>query len=649
MNVRLTELAGIAELPSSRRALKEWCSRSGIDVVTSPTATGPALHVRFADLPSAVGRAWLERQIAEAGLEPGEHDDAAHDAFRALPAWKRAAAATRAAILRFWTIRQRHGVRWADIAREGCETFGDDFPSRSVLYQWRDKVDGVDPINWVTALAPGDRGRPAVAPMDETAWRFFMTRIRDANHPWPLKSAWCETRDFAAARGLAWPSEPTVRRRWDALPEPQRLEAIYDKETAAEMLAIPHLREKPAEALTWVSLDGRMLDAWVDWGDGKARRPIMLILVDVSSGKTLDFELCKTENAAATLRLIRRTCRTYGIFDRLYTDNGSAFASHIVAGGEAKKWRRRSADGVQPPGICHHLGIELKFALPKNAQAKLAERKFADFSRSIDDRPEFRGAHAGHAPGAAPNRAVTPVPVARLEAVLRREIERNNRERGRRGQGMNGRSYDEVFEATVAGRIKRTMTERQHYLAGLVYEPRSIDRHGRIAFAEGAVYGTPATQMALRPWHGRGPVLVGRDPDDYGLPVVVYDPDGNLIADDVQRVVPGAYDSREGAAEAARNRKAARRAIAQAAAANNYFSDTEMDAALSDLEAECAKEAAASATPERTTAPTVVKPRFNGRGVPKATTPDRTTALTDEMRRNFDRAVGFAPRRERGA
>ena len=53
------------------------------------------------------------------------------------------------------------------------------------------------------------------------------------------------------------------------------------------------------------------------------------------------------------------------------------------------------------------MDIALTFALPKNAQAKLAERTFATLSRVIDDRPELKGAHAGQDPPATPRLAAS--------------------------------------------------------------------------------------------------------------------------------------------------------------------------------------------------------------------------------------------------
>lgn len=196
---------------------------------------------------------------------------------------------------------------------------------------------------------------------------------------------------------------------------------------------------------------------------GRAVRPVMLALVDVASNKVLDFTLVKSENATDTVKLIRRVCKTYGIFDRLYTDNGSAFAGHRVAGGNVHKFRNSGSKvaGVKPLGICYHLGIDLHFALPGNGQAKIAEPAFATLSRVIDDRPAFKGAHAGHAPGAAPDARVVPAPMQRVEAVLRRDVDRHNGEAGRRSHGARGRSYDAVCEAGLATRTKRVMTRWQ--------------------------------------------------------------------------------------------------------------------------------------------------------------------------------------------
>lgn len=212
-------------------------------------------------------------------------------------------------------------------------------------------------------------------------------------------------RDLAPVQGWDVPSFPTVHRWWTAQAATNRDMLRHGREAMLKARTLPALRDETTiAALDYVSLDGWTLDLWADFGDGRAARPVMIALVDVASNVVLDFGLAPSENAAATVRLITRVCETYGTFDRLHTDNGSAFAGHLVAGGVGRAFRTggRAADAPTPPGICQHLGIETIHALPGNAQAEIAERVFATVSRSVDDRPELAGAHAGHAPGAAP-------------------------------------------------------------------------------------------------------------------------------------------------------------------------------------------------------------------------------------------------------
>lgn len=127
---------------------------------------------------------------------------------------------------------------------------------------------------------------------------------------------------------------------------------------------MPIQRDKTTlESLQIVSLDGRTLDFWTDFGDGKPVRPVMLALVDTASNFVLGYEIAQSENAVATARLIRKVCQEHGIFDRLYTDNGSAFAGHLVAGGAKFKWRGkgRGQPGVKPLGSKpnHHIDVVL--------------------------------------------------------------------------------------------------------------------------------------------------------------------------------------------------------------------------------------------------------------------------------------------------
>ena len=109
-----------------------------------------------------------------------------------------------------------------------------------------------------------------------------------------------------------------------------------------------------------------------------------------------------------------------------------------------------------------------------------------------------------------------------------------------------------------------------------------MDRHGRVQVA-GWTYGGPETYQTLRKWHKRGQVLIGRDPDDRSAPALAYAPNGDLICEGIEPVRAGAYDSADGAREAARYRKAARKAVAAAEEANAYLEDAAFRRLLAEI------------------------------------------------------------------
>ncbi len=642
--VRVTSLLGVGGIPNNRTAATKWLERSGIRLHIIENDGRRPVVVSLSHLPEAERLAYLQRESESLHLDPGVFDDVAHEVFMQAPPSRRERADRKAEIARFLVLLGE-SVVWREREQLVHERFGKKGNSAQRLKAILKRVQGVDPINFALALLDnytcGAKGRAYISPK---AWSHFMTAIKDSEKEFPLKAAWCDTRNVGKESGWAVPSYLTFYRRWKALSFAQRYTAKHGHEATVKRITIPAVRDKTSiNPLEWVSLDGRTQDFWVDFGDGRAVRPVMIALIDVTSNMVLGWELAETENAAATVRVIKRVCETYGIFDRLYTDNGSAFAGHLVAGGNVHRFRNggKKPEGAQPPGICRIMGIDLTFALPKNAKAKIAERTFASLSRVVDDRPEFKGCHAGHAPGANPSAKVVPIPVENARKVIEREIARYNCEPGRRGQGANGRSYECVFQDGLNARIKRKPTARQLYLAGLIYNPVAVDRHGQVR-KKGWIYGDPASQEALLPYHkSGGKILLGRDPDDFSAPAIAFDEDGNMIREGIAAVQPGAYDSVDGIRTAKRNAREARKTAKAAKKANDYMSDQEFAAALAKLGDPSDKPVPVQ--PEQ-----VVAGRFGGplKASPRPQGDAEMTTVPEEFFKNMDTAL--AAKRLRG-
>lgn len=137
----------------------------------------------------------------------------------------RAEADAKAAIARdFLAIGLRMG--WGRKLAFVRERHGDAGTSEASLARILRAVKGVDPINFAPALLADytRQGRPATE-TSEAALSFFLTSIRDGGAQFPLLQAWRDVRDVAPQFGWQWPAYRTILRRWNALPEAQRLHA----------------------------------------------------------------------------------------------------------------------------------------------------------------------------------------------------------------------------------------------------------------------------------------------------------------------------------------------------------------------------------------------------------------------------------------
>jgi len=625
--IAVTQLLGMGNIPSDRKSASRWLNRIGVPIHVTEADKRRTELVELSDLPERERIAYLQRELKAFDLQPGEYEADVHRVYMSAPPKARSEAERRAASVRIFK-RLGSDVNWADKIAIIAAEAGGKAPSKATINRYLKAVEGIAPINFAPALLPSHGGGKQRSEASESAWSAFMTIIRDAGPEFPLKQAWRDVRDIATQSGWDWPSYPTVYRRWTELPELQRHTARFGTKSAQKRFTQPVHRDKTSLLpMQEVSMDGRTQDFFVDMGDGRPVRPTMLILTDIATNKILGWRLTINENAVDTVQMIRDTCARFGIFDRLNTDNGSAFAGHLVAGGVQHKFRKKAV-GIQSLGVCFHLGIDLKFHKPGNPQAKLAERTFAALSRVIDDRPEMKGTHAGHT--VAGKLVASGPPLSRDSAIdlIEREIGRHNAETGRRSQGAKMRSYDRHFADGLKDRIPRVLTPRQHYLAGLIYTAVAVDRVGQVR-VDNAIYGGPDTQSALLEHHGNGlRVLLGRNPCDLNAPALAFDQHGTLICEDIACIRRSEYNSKEGIRAAERHRKHAAKAARQAEESNSYLSDKEFENALGKL-AKIENEKAVSASSSK-----VVKPHFSS-PVQTGLRSQKPTP-TEEMLKNFD-------------
>lgn len=93
--------------------------------------------------------------------------------------------------------------------------------------------------------------------------------------------------DIAAKRGWDWPSYSTVQRRWNALPDIERVTLRHGGKHAVRTMYQPKRRDASSVgAMQVVEMDGRTLDLWARFEDGTIARPVMLALVDDHHSRT---------------------------------------------------------------------------------------------------------------------------------------------------------------------------------------------------------------------------------------------------------------------------------------------------------------------------------------------------------------------------
>lgn len=106
----------------------------------------------------------------------------------------------------------------------------------------------------------------------------------------------------------------------------------------------------------------------------KTKRLYITTVLDVKSNVLVGWNITESPDSNSTLDAMRFAMLRFGIPKILYFDNGREFTTLDIAGEQRRRKVAKDKKGDIPLTIVEKLGVELIFAEPTNAQAKVVER-----------------------------------------------------------------------------------------------------------------------------------------------------------------------------------------------------------------------------------------------------------------------------------
>lgn len=536
--------AGLPGLPGDKGALSRHIQRHCWR--TSPLAREGerGWEYQVALLPAEAQRALAVRAAhAEASVQASE----TWANYEALPDKTKAEAQRRLGVMDQISLLKAGGMTASTAVALVSRRAG---VSASTLWGWCRLVDGIKRQDWLPALAPKHRGRTSKVDCDPRAWDFLVSLYLRPERP---LFASVHRRLVEAASKHGWgpiPSAKTLHRRLDALPKTVMVLA-RDGRDALERMYPHQTRDTSTFAvMAAVNADGHTFDVFCRFEDGTISRPVMVGVQDLASGMVLGWRIGQSENWTLVRHAFADAIGRFGIPQDVWLDNGRAFASKWLTGGQKTRFRFTIRDD-EPSGILTQLGITVHWTTPYHGQAKPIERAWRDLAEEISKHPALAGAYTGNKIDAKPeNYGSRAVPIEQFRALVHSEIVRHNARPGRNGRGMRGRSFAEVFAEGFErdpGSVIATAAQRRLLLTA----------------AEGVTCRAPTGEVQLggnRYWHealtdqiGKK-VIVRFDPDDLHAAVGIYARDGRLICE-AECIEASGFDDMAAAQDHARRKR----------------------------------------------------------------------------------------------
>ena len=312
----------------------------------------------------------------------------------------------------------------------------------------------------------------------------------------------------------------------------------------------------------WVA-DNHTFDIMVNKNDSPVR-VYLTAFMDVRSRKITGWCVTDAPSSDATIYALKHGCEKYGVPKALYTDNGREFLFHDLGGNGFRK-KRKDGEPLKLPSILDDLGIEFRTALPRNARAKGIERAFCTVKET------FSKLYEGYTGGTIlekPDKLKSIVKMPeKLTAITEFEHQVDTYINGwynkqpHSGEGMNGKSPDEVYAANL---IEQRVIPKDKL--NLMFMRYAKGNNGTIKVGENGVslkfYGEELQYWNEDLWklyYGKD-VYVRYSPDNLSE-VRIYDKDMRFICTAELRGAVGYKASKESIKELTKEKRSAIKAV----------------------------------------------------------------------------------------
>ncbi len=433
--------------------------------------------------------------------------------------------------------------------------------SYTTVRNWERLTHGLPENDWLAALAPAHKGCTAKADCHPQVWEYIKADYLRAERP---SFAACYRRTSNIAKQNGWspvPAAKTLKRRIEREFDAATIKmARHGRDAVKAMYPALTRTRTHFDAMEAVNIDGHKFDVFVKWEDGSVSRPMMVAIQDLYSNKFVGWRLAKSENKETVQLTIGDMVRNHGIPDKMWLDNGRAFASKWITGGARTRYRFKVRDD-DPVGLLTQLNVECHWTTPYSGQSKPIERAFRDMCDDIAKHPLCEGAWTGNTIDNKPeNHGSKSVPIDEFRAIVDAGIAEHNARPGRRSKVCGGKlSFDQAFAQGIEKRVLnvRKATPEQARLWLLAVETLKPRKNGEIYF------------MGNRYWHAELAAYAGQtitiriDPENLHAPIHAYSQDGRYIVE-VPVLEDAGFDSQDAAREHNSLRKAYVRSAVEA-------------------------------------------------------------------------------------